>query len=430
METLSELTLSEAEQMKISIERSKTQLHSSHTSGSGADEGTGVSPGGPDVPIDGYEDKQISWKSSDEDDEEEVSISKDDDEGRDDVNGQTESDNDGDDFVHPKFSNHDQEERQDEEDKQEEGSDLRVQTPSHYESTDDEESDEETQGANVEGEEMDEEETNEEEETNVQGTQVTEDTHVIITAATLEVQQQSSSVSSGFIYNMLNLNPDTGIDSILNLNTESTTLVDVPVTSNAEIPPSSTKTPPPLPISPIQPVQQTPVPIPTIGLRTSLQDLLNFASLFKFEDRGKALEDNFSEFKQTNQFAAAVSSIPGIVDTYLANKMNEAVKTAVQLQSDILRDEAQAKNAYFINKLDDNIKKIIKEQVKAQVKEQVTKILPRIEKTINEQLEVEIPTRSSNEAKTSHAVAANLSELELKKILIDNVTPPNWVAVK
>ncbi|GKC42415.1 hypothetical protein Tco_1060137, partial [Tanacetum coccineum] len=291
-----------------------------------------------------YLQMDLKMKSSDEDDDEEVSISKDDDDnaddqeynGQDDVNELTESDNDGDDFVHPKFSTHDQEERQDEEDKQEEGSDLRVQTPSHYESTDDEE----TQGANVKGEEMDKEETNEEEETNYQGTQVTEDTHVIITAATPEVQQQSSSVSSSFISNMLNPNPYAGIDSILNLNTESTTLVDVP-----------------------------------------------------FKDRVKALEDDFSKFKQINQFAAAVSSIPGIVDTYLANKMNESIKTV----------------------------KIIKEQVKAQVNEQVTKILSRIEKSVNKQLEVEVLTRSSNESTTSHAVAANLSELELKKILIDKM---------
>ncbi|GKC70551.1 hypothetical protein Tco_1116434, partial [Tanacetum coccineum] len=117
----------------------------------------------------------------------------------------------------------------------------------------------------------------------------------------------------------------------------------------------------------------------------------------------------------------AVSFIPDIVDAYLANKMNEAVKTVVQLQSDRLRDEAQADNEDFINKLDDNIKKIIKEQVKEQVKAQVSKILPKIEKTVNEQLEAEVLTRSSNESKTSHAVAANLSELELKKILIDKM---------
>ncbi|GKG52098.1 hypothetical protein Tco_0546973, partial [Tanacetum coccineum] len=75
--------------------------------------------------------------------------------------------------------------------------------------------------------------------TNIQGTQVTEDTHVIITADTLEVQHQSSSVSLGFISNMLNLNSNTGIDSILNLNTESTSLVDVLVSTNVGMPPSS-----------------------------------------------------------------------------------------------------------------------------------------------------------------------------------------------
>ncbi|GJS79437.1 hypothetical protein Tco_0729318, partial [Tanacetum coccineum] len=109
-------------------------------------------------------------------------------------------------------------------------------------------------------------------------------------------------------------------------------------------------------------------------------------------NRLKTLENNFSEFKQTNQFAEAVSPIPCIFDAYLANKMNDATKTTVQLQSDRLRDEAQAKNEDFLNKLDYNIKKIIKEQVKEQVK-----------------------------AQTSLAIAANLSELELKKILIEKM---------
>nr|GEX42327.1 hypothetical protein [Tanacetum cinerariifolium] len=127
------------------------------------------------------------------------------------------------------------------------------------------------------------------------------------------------------------------------------------------------------------------------------------------------------KFKQTNLFAEAISSIPGIVDTYLAIKMNEAIKTAVQLQSDRLKDEALAENEDFINKLDENIKKIIKEQVKVQVKEQISKILLRIEKLVNEQLEAEVMTHSSNKAKTSHAVAANLYELKLKKILIDKM---------
>ncbi|GJZ88282.1 hypothetical protein Tco_0660064 [Tanacetum coccineum] len=85
---------------------------------------------------------------------------------------------------------------------------------------------------------------------------------------------------------MLNPNPDTTIDSILNLNTKSTYSVDVPVTMNVEIPPSSVITLPLPPIPHIQPQQQTP-----------------------FEDRVKALEYDFSEFKQTNLFAEAISSI-------------------------------------------------------------------------------------------------------------------------
>nr|GEZ95802.1 hypothetical protein [Tanacetum cinerariifolium] len=124
---------------------------------------------------------------------------------------------------------------------------------------------------------------------------------------------------------------------------------------------------------------------------------------------------------QTNQFAKAISLILGIVDKYIDNRMNEVVKVAVQLQSDRLIDEAQAENKDFLNKLNENNQKIIKEQVKEQVKAQVSKILPEIKKTINEQLEAEVLTRSSNSSKTSHDVAANLSELELKKILIDKM---------
>ncbi|GKB62303.1 hypothetical protein Tco_0918489 [Tanacetum coccineum] len=380
LETLSEIALSEADQMKLITKRSKTQLNSSHASGSGANEGTGVSPRVPDVPTYGYKDEQISWKSSDEDDDDEVSMSKDDDDNadneddddQDDDNEQTESDNDGDDFVHPKFSTHDEEERQDEEDKDEKWSNQRVHTPSHYESFDDESYDEVTQGGNVEKEKMDEEKTNEEDEVNEMYSDVNINLERRDTEMTDAPQINSSYVSSGFISKMLNPNPDTCIDSILNLNTKSTSLVDVPVTTHDEIPPLSVTTLPPPPIPLIQPLV-------------------------------KSLENDFSEFKQTNLFAEAVSSIPGIVDKYLANQMNEAVKAPVQLQSDRLREEAQDENQDFINKIYENIKKNIKEQVKVQVKEQVSMILLRIDKSVNEQLKAEVLICSSNKAKTSHA---------------------------
>ncbi|GJT59650.1 hypothetical protein Tco_1003183 [Tanacetum coccineum] len=142
----------------------------------------------------------------------------------------------------------------------------------------------------------------------IQTTQVIEDTHVIITPVNPEGQQHSSSVSSGFISNMLNPSPDTGINSIFNLNTRSTSLVDVLITTIDETPLLFATTLPPPPIPLIPHPQQTPIPTSTVVLSSSLQDLPNF----------------------------------GIVDAYLANNMYEAVKIVVQLQSDRLRDEAQA----------------------------------------------------------------------------------------
>ncbi|GJY64549.1 hypothetical protein Tco_0466009 [Tanacetum coccineum] len=303
---LSEVALTIAEQIKLATKRSLIQTHSSHASGSGTDEGTGGKPGVPDVPTYESDDEQISWKSSDKEDDDEVVMSDD----ADDNDDQNDNDTDNKDDDDQNDDNADNEKRQDDEDKEEEWSD-------------DEGYDDENQGTNVEGKELDEEETNEED--------------------------------------------------------ELTSLEDVSVTTIAETPLLSATTLPPPPIPLIPHPQQTPIPTPTT--------------------------------------VPTVSSIPSIVDAYLANKMHESVKIVVQLQSDRLRDEAQAKNADFINKFDDNIKKIIKDQFKAQV----SKILPKIKKTVNEQLEAEVLTRSSNESKTSHAIAANLSELELKKILIDKM---------
>nr|GEW55586.1 hypothetical protein [Tanacetum cinerariifolium] len=78
-------------------------------------------------------------------------------------------------------------------------------------------------------------------------------------------------------------------------------------------------------------------------------------------------------------------------------------------------------NDEFLKTIDENMQKIIKEQVKEQVKVQVSKILPKIEQTVNEQLKAEVLTRSSNSSKTSYAVVADLSEIELKKILIEKM---------
>nr|GEU59944.1 hypothetical protein [Tanacetum cinerariifolium] len=138
---------------------------------------------------------------------------------------------------------------------------------------------------------------------------------------------------------------------------------------------------------------------------------------------------NFSEFMQTNQFAGAVSSIPGIVQQYMDQRMNEAVKVAIQIQSDCLRNEAQKENDEFLKTIDENMQKIIKEQVKEQVKVQVSKFLPKIEQTVNEQLEAKALTRSSHLSKTSYVVAVDLYEMEQKKILIEKIEGNKDVAM-
>ncbi|GJT71172.1 hypothetical protein Tco_1030458 [Tanacetum coccineum] len=124
-----------------------------------------------------------------------------------------------------------------------------------------------------------------------------------------------------------------------------------------------------------------------------------------------------SEFRQTSQFAEAVSLISGIVDTYIASKMKEAVDVVVQLQINKLREEAQAENQEFLNQIDSTMKAIIKEQVQAQV----SKIMPKIEKYVTQSLGAKVLVRSTNQAQTSYVVATSLSEFELKKILIDKI---------
>nr|GEV44076.1 retrovirus-related Pol polyprotein from transposon TNT 1-94 [Tanacetum cinerariifolium] len=112
------------------------------------------------------------------------------------------------------------------------------------------------------------------------------------------------------------------------------------------------------------------------------------------------------------------SSVSSQFMTSMLNPTLDVVKVAVQIQSNRLREEAQ-KNDEFLKTVDENMQTIIKDHVKEQVKVQVTKILPRIENTMNEKLEAEVLTRSSHLLKTSYAIAADLSEINLYKALVE-----------
>ncbi|GJU31746.1 hypothetical protein Tco_1175335 [Tanacetum coccineum] len=190
---LSEVALSEAEQMKLATKRSLKEFHISHASGSGdgvdilskvpdeqqqtgsgTNEGAGDKPEVPDVPEYRSESEEESWTFSqgeDEEEDEEHDSDDDNDDNDDEDDDQendsqrTESDDEGDDFVHPNLSTYiaDDQEKEKEEEKADDDdddvtSDQKVSTPPDYELTEEDENqqDDDTMGGEQEDEEDEE----------------------------------------------------------------------------------------------------------------------------------------------------------------------------------------------------------------------------------------------------------------------------------
>ncbi|GKC49197.1 hypothetical protein Tco_1071942, partial [Tanacetum coccineum] len=330
----------------------------------------------------------------------------------------------------------DEEEEEKEEEKAEDDNevtpDQKVSTPHDYELTEEDENqqDDDTMG----GEQEDEEDEELYEDLNInlnrrdaemkdaQSNQEMGEVHMTLTTEPPVVQQQISLVSLDLVSKFINPSPDTGIDLILNPNVQSDISVNVSISATTETPSSDTIIPQsPIPI--IQPQQQTHDPTTTTIPTTTMPEIPNFASIFGFECRVSSLESDLSEIKQTNQFDEALSSITGIVDNYLTSKMKDEVNMALQLKSNKLREEAQAENQDFLNSLDSNMNRIIKEQVKAQI----SKIMTKVEKYVTKTLGAEVLVRSTNQPQTTYAVASSLSELELKKILMDKIEENNSI---
>nr|GEY81114.1 hypothetical protein [Tanacetum cinerariifolium] len=377
----SEVARTEAQQLKIVLKRSRQQTYISQPGGFGTDKGTGSKPGVPDVPTDESEEK-LSWNSSDDEgvDDQEKEVAKNDD--------KDDTEESGDD---------DEEGSSDEEDDNEETKDEESfnPIPQTSKSSKDKGDGKEDQGLNIGR--------------GLQASLEIEDSYVTLTLVKLDGQQESSTVSSQFVTSMLNPTLDAGMESIFE--TASTSVAPLPIPA----PPMTHST-----IATITTTSQVPI-LPTPILSEVLQNLPTFALVFCFNDRLKSLEENLSEVMQTNQFAGAVFAILRIVQHFMDQRMNKAVQVAVQIQSDRLCEEAQKENDEFLRNVDENIKKIIKVQVKEQANAQVSKILPRIKLAVNEQLEAEVLTRSSHSSRTCYAVAADLSEMELKKILIEKM---------
>nr|GEY83337.1 hypothetical protein [Tanacetum cinerariifolium] len=290
----------------------------SHASGSGADEGTGSIPRVSDVPTDESE-EEFSWNSTD--DEGDADDGKDGDDDEEDE-GDDGEEGDGDDDDEDDDGDQEYDDEYAEETRDEESFDPITQTP---ENNDDEGNGEEDIGLNIGGEEGHDKKEEEDE-----------------------------------LYRDVNINQGRGIQA--NLEGKDSYVILTPTPTSVAPLPMTTPTMTPSTIATITITSQAPI-LPTTVLSSIIQNLPNFGSLFRFDDRLRSLEENFFEFTQTNQFAGAVFAIPGIVQRYMDQRMNKEVKMAVQVQSDRLRNEAQRENEEFLKTVDENMQKIIKENL-------------------------------------------------------------------
>nr|GEZ59008.1 hypothetical protein [Tanacetum cinerariifolium] len=289
----SEVERTEAEQLKILLRRSRQETYISQHGGFSTDEGIGSKPGVPDVPSNDSE-EEISWNSSDDEDVNAQDKDIDDDEGK--KNDESNDGKDDDD------ANDDEEEI------------AKIENQSIHRVVG------MMKKLKVMGRVRKKKQGKRKRRVLIQflellktvrmmamvrrikgrGLQVSqdiEDSHVTLTPVHSDGQQESSSTSS-FVTSLLNPIIDPSMESIFT--TASSSVAPLPSPTSTMTPSfittTTTASQPPIP----------PTPIPS----EVFQNLSTFESVFRFEDRVKSLEVNFSEFMRTNQFPEAVSNIP------------------------------------------------------------------------------------------------------------------------
>ncbi|GJU06257.1 retrovirus-related pol polyprotein from transposon TNT 1-94 [Tanacetum coccineum] len=422
---LSKVALTEAKQLKLATERSKTQFHSSHASGSGdgvdtqskvpneqylkmtgADEGTGIILGVPDVPI--YKSKSKKESLSDSEDEDDENDSDDlSDEGDDNNDGDDDDDANDDDKQEGDDMNDDdeetdkEEERFDDEEMMNDDEDDEV-TKDLYEYVNVNLGNEDTKMTNADQGALEQQNVSQE----YGFEQEEEDTHVTFTPV-LDTQKadklvQSSFVSSDFTSKLLNLeNPspaDNEIASLMETSAHHATAVPENTSGfTITIPP-----PPPFFNPILQQATPTPTPI-TFEATTLFPSLLDFSSVFRFNDRVTNLEKHRSEIKQVDQYAQYISYIPAIVDRYMDNKLGEAINKAILAYKLDCKQEAQDEKNAYIELVDTSMRALIKEEVNTQLPQAVLDFAnPVIKKNVTKLVKAAILTRASSQPTSRH----------------------------
>ncbi|GJY98466.1 hypothetical protein Tco_0515376 [Tanacetum coccineum] len=441
LELLSDAAILEAAQLKEALKKSKQDSHMLHASGSG--DGVGSQPKG-----DSQDDESNDDDSDDDNDgDNKYDDCKNDDDGDSDGDDSEKTDSDSDEEANPNLNLKDDEEEETEEDEY-------VHTPDYYLPTDEEEYDELYKDVNITSKDVElKKEGKGDAEMRDAGRedvsqeksyeQVVDDEHVTLTATQkTKGSKQRSSVSSDFASKFLNLDnvppADNEVASMMNVkvrheesSTQAPPFLTVLVTAIPETctVPTTTVSLTIQPSTPI-PQQSTPTPTPTTELATSLiPALLDFSSLFGFDQRVSALEIELSQFKQvdhSDQLLATIKQkIPAMVDNLLSTRIRYATQTALQSYTAEFEKKAQEEKDRYIDVIEKSINGIIKDEVKSQLPQILPKEVydfatPVIQSTVNESLKNVILAKSSQPTSTYEA-AASLTELELKKILLDKL---------
>ncbi|GKA68413.1 hypothetical protein Tco_0768330 [Tanacetum coccineum] len=173
---------------------------------------------------------------------------------------------------------------------------------------------------------------------------------------------QSSPVSSDFTSKLLNLKNPSPADNEISSLMDTSDRHAMKITKNTSGFTTSIP-PPPRFLNPLQ-QEATPTPTPiTSKTTTSLHALLDFASVFKINERVFNLEKDVSEIKQVDHYAQALSSIPAIVDRYIDNKLGKAINKAILAHNLDCRQEAQDEKNAYIQLVDMSMRALIKEEV-------------------------------------------------------------------
>ncbi|GJV03472.1 hypothetical protein Tco_1337041 [Tanacetum coccineum] len=154
-----------------------------------------------------------------------------------------------------------------------------------------------------------------------------------------------------------------------------------------------------IPLITYLPQQLTPTPALTTEKTTTLiPALLDFLSLFRFDQRVYALEKELSLLKQADHSAQLLatikSQIPAMVDAHISTRLGDSIQEAFRSYTTEFEKKAQAERKRYVD---------------------------LVENTITESLENIILAKSSSQLKSTYEAAASLIEFELKKILLDKM---------